>query len=145
MIQTLSLFWALWSSPHKGTLMRSFYINFAVSLNRLLNKESSCRKFVTMLMWGHSNAKDVEGYYTTLDSFNSIRPSAKAKWVIIGSDAGLSPNHYRYQCWPFANWTLGNKISVKFESNYNHFVYIMETILSPPQYIDVIVGTHFTS
>ena len=65
-----------------------------------------------------------------------------SKLSIIGSDNGLSQNHYLNQCWNIVNWTLENKpqwnlyrnsyIFIK-ENAFENVIWKMAAILSQPQ------------
>ena len=49
---------------------------------------------------------------------------ASVNWASIGSDNGLSPNHYPNQCSLIVNWAFSNKL--QWNSNRNSSIFIQE-------------------
>ena len=47
-----------------------------------------------------------------------------SKLTIIGSDNGLSPDHYLKQCWNIVSWTHRNKLQWNFD--WNLYIFIQE-------------------
>ena len=82
--------WSPVYSPYKGPLMWSFSASFVVSLNKLLNKQSTCQwRDVMTLICHHCNAKQISYYdwdlskltVTLVVKIGSTQLSTRDGWV----------------------------------------------------------------
>ena len=89
--------------------------------------------------------KEIEDYATSrLTHWGRVTHICVSELSIIGSDNGLSPNHYLEQCWLIFNWSLRNKHQWNFDQNSNIFieanpfqnVWKMAAMLSRPQCVN---------